>query len=783
MHKVNPPSNLLPYRLQPRDGIRPGGPVNIEDEPQALEFDDLAAHDPLLGLSEGVVRSRIVRKPLPSTEIATAVEETNRENTQIHTKSNVLIVSQTLLVDPEGHEGSPIEKSEPGDASQERAISSHTRPHIRKNTWEIVFHILMGLSASAFLALALLSASVNYTYPGLRFKYVPGGPVLSLYGKIHGESIYPNGSVAQSYDMCNDSWGGSCYPEDLDSPLNLHLLQATKVAPTLFPIIFAAIFAGTIRLFARWKAEKKLSVETLELLVASRSLASTFTTMISSTRLGMVETGLVLLWLLSPLGGQISLRLLGTKDITDATIAPPWFVDDYTQMVYASNSSGELLVSKTIYTSSFIALGAASNTDRDGNLLVPFTEAVPWALGPDYFYWNVTQEALPPAGYTSLRGLHIRGHMPDSAAPDPTNSHYSKTLSEYYDVESVQYLADMIFPVKQFEFHCPSMTQAQVNGTWMSSLGMNSTRARAERGANSSGFFVDTHANSDPSFGSAQEFLFGSFLNAKVTLWKCYLKIATRNVSVGCWDYTSSDLANCEKVHNASIPSYSAITPFKDFDVTSKFLTQWPLIDAASPGSSSLTEQFIALGYNMTAYSFLEPLEVDLSKLDNVTFARRFTTIFNTYVQATQLKIDRDNPRASKLMLSLSGSTKSNSATPLYVKPFRVIACNWLFFTILLVLSLFLICCCGLNIWLLMRISTPDILGYVSTSTIENPYVLIPHTIPGAGSSMDGLERARLLKNMKVQIRDVQPEQEVGKYALTNVIQKQAKIDTRRSYI
>ena len=43
--------------------------------------------------------------------------------------------------------------------------------------------------------------------------------------------------------------------------LNEKLLEAAKLGPTIFPILFAAIIGGFLRLVARWRAEKASTVE------------------------------------------------------------------------------------------------------------------------------------------------------------------------------------------------------------------------------------------------------------------------------------------------------------------------------------------------------------------------------------------------------------------------------------------------------------------------------------------------------------------------------------------
>jgi hypothetical protein len=56
----------------------------------------------------------------------------------------------------------------------------------------------------------------------------------------------------------------------------------------------------------------------------------------------------------------------------------------------------------------------------------------------------------------------------------------------------------------------------------------------------------------------------------------------------------------------------------------------------------------------------------------------------------------------------------------------------------------------------------PDVLAYVSSLTRDNPHIPL-----GAGdNTLDGMERARALKNLRVRLRDVRPDAAVGHIAL-----------------
>jgi len=67
------------------------------------------------------------------------------------------------------------------------------------------------------------------------------------------------------------------------------------------------------------------------LLVGSRSLASTVTTLFSLRTFGIIQFTLIILWVLSPIAGQASVRILSSGRFTAGTLTEvPWFATDIT---------------------------------------------------------------------------------------------------------------------------------------------------------------------------------------------------------------------------------------------------------------------------------------------------------------------------------------------------------------------------------------------------------------------------------------------------------------------
>lgn len=62
--------------------------------------------------------------------------------------------------------------------------------------------------------------------------------------------------------------------------------------------------------------------------------------------------------------------------------------------------------------------------------------------------------------------------------------------------------------------------------------------------------------------------------------------------------------------------------------------------------------------------------------------------------------------------------------------------------------------------------TAPDILGYVSTLTRDNPFNPI---VPKGGNNFSGLERARLLSDLPVQVGDANWEEDKGHITFRSV--------------
>jgi hypothetical protein len=209
----------------------------------------------------------------------------------------------------------------------------------------------------------------------------------------------------------------------------------------------------------------------------------------------------------------------------------------------------------------------------------------------------------------------------------------------------------------------------------------------------------------------------------------------------------------------------------------------WPtssgevLIGAASP-----TENYI-MG-ELHPFAGQKPRRWAGSDLDVFPdeFSRRFTTAFNTFWDATLNPLTHTNVSFGELPETNVLSFDEPSAQPFMnstigerIVSHRVYKSNRVWVSLLLTTTLLLELLAILGLALQFFIRGPDILGFASTMTRDNPYVPVA---PG-GSNLDGPDRARMLRDLRLQLADVRPDDANGYIAVRAVPSLGSQEDVR----
>lgn len=171
----------------------------------------------------------------------------------------------------------------------------------------------------------------------------------------------------------------------------------------------------------------------------------------------------------------------------------------------------------------------------------------------------------------------------------------------------------------------------------------------------------------------------------------------------------------------------------------------------------------------------------NLSTVPLPTLSRNFEILFNTYWQATygaqylSGNLSTSNMSAYDDLHTYAGSpvgfnTSRAASTRRTGEQYE---CDMTFAALLLAISCLLLVLGAATLALLRRNLAPDILGYVSSYTRDNPFATTTTTRGGeagqparVGSYLDGLESAKALQEMKIILGDVDGERETGYIAL-----------------
>lgn len=248
----------------------------------------------------------------------------------------------------------------------------------------------------------------------------------------------------------------------------------------------------------------------------------------------------------------------------------------------------------------------------------------------------------------------------------------------------------------------------------------------------------------------------------------------------------------------------NALTMLEYFPVLDAIAKEFPTAIKFNEGSSA-TELFMM---NTSAYPYKETsarlfpnqIYANLSQISPDVFSKRFSMVLNTYYQvisqssgyfgsltsnlsaygpdtlpvtdinaylpanlsATTHDYDEWVTKFQQTVVDLDytflGATTNATAT----SNTQIFVCNFAWFALLLASSSIILVTGIFAVVLKRRTLGPEMFGLVTSMTYENPWL----NIPKGGTMLDGMERARLLKDVEVCVADVRGGDDVGHIAL-----------------
>lgn len=509
----------------------------------------------------------------------------------------------------------------------------------------------------------------------------------------------------------------------------------------------------------------------LEQLLNSQSLAGTVTWLIELRCVHAVGSVLILMWALSPLGGQSALRLLSVEDMAVKTMQ---------QVSYASlNASYGWLWSRNVETArpamvayySAALLGAEGNkqefTDIWGNPKIPIFDSL---RGSDSDWRHV--DASEATQYASLTGVRLQGLCRDCEVTMSVETSYitldCRNVAHKVLFDSIMnYTGTNLRGWNPNNWTAPFLGNAmQINQVvWTSSF--IATSDYIPRSVNDTAWILFVVRGALPRPNVSIDIPVASIYNCSVETQRVEAETVCREGSCGVrrvrpslvdtrprkWTFLHEAPVGfnqlCQHFPWASgYPRFNVPTATDQFlfgDVAPYNTTDYKFPDWTTVADTALSHR-LTMALNTMHHTDLAPYSISIGD----TFQPlRCTPDLAQHAWDSDICYNTDFT-----MADVSRNTKIYRTSKVWV-------------TLLLLTSIFMLLLGAASITLQCLNTVPDILGYVSTITRDNPYV----ELPANASVVDGPERTRLLRDLRIQLTDVQPGADVGHLAVCSVAQ------------
>ncbi|KAH7073753.1 hypothetical protein BKA63DRAFT_554084 [Paraphoma chrysanthemicola] len=586
------------------------------------------------------------------------------------------------------------------------------------------------------------------------------------------------------------------------------VIQATRIAPSVWPIVFSGVLGNAVRAFADWRVERGIPLLALEQLLGSLTMASSVITIFRWSIFELSSVALVLLWAFNPLGSQASFRSaylqtgtgiaqgnitayapsldtqLELSTFSTANTRSPLIRALYSATLYDYVSNTQYVDPTNNVTQGIITLLGGPNsaavqaaTDAWGNVRIPNLEYHSEYDNSKPMQWLQTPWETKVLNYSSLLGEPVTG------IDRNFTGNTSFTISSSYQS----------FKCTPWLYLNCSQPTLIINGTllmantseadkWLSkntgrnlwdTIHFKSPGAVARRTFSVMLSLESANKDTPPN---ATELIFASRGNGydsnyNLSVTKCRARTTYVDAQIVCMSKGSLGKAVCGvtsiretpnppmnpayNVLRMSVPAQNSLTQFTD------------LLDDNSGGGggrSSNTEFYL---YNPLAFPSTDTsgkYYAELGELDIGLFERRFSLLWNTLWKISWAKQSVMGGNFNTQLGKSLQNTTSHVTFPL--EPVYAIDRLWL--TIYLTSVGVMFSAAVFSVVMHMRCRAPTILGFASSLIRDSIYFEDRGVY--INSTEDGSQKSKRLAEMKVMVADVGSKQEkAGKIAFAPV--------------
>ncbi|KAJ4005482.1 hypothetical protein NW752_002314 [Fusarium irregulare] len=270
----------------------------------------------------------------------------------------------------------------------------------------------------------------------------------------------------------------------------------------------------------------------------------------------------------------------------------------------------------------------------------------------------------------------------------------------------------------------------------------------------------------------------------------CDISISYIEMAIGCTRVTPDADLICRAVRIRRVPFHpnqGNLTALSSLRMAQSVLFDIPFTGATEHGGQkgpSTVEYYLRDPTSTLSRQDTRPwnttLDRDIQSCYTHTSARllerRLATVLNTFIVASY-NLTALTGGDGVIIEDAEFPWKSSTATWTQFAN-RIYVVDWLWLSITVLSTAALVVCAVANVIIRLRIKAPDFLTSVAGLIRDTPFIRISNQV---GSGFSGEDRLKVLGEVRVQIRDVYPDRDVGRIALTTDLTHQ-KLELDRDY-
>ena len=526
----------------------------------------------------------------------------------------------------------------------------------------------------------------------------------------------------------------------------------------------------------------------LEQLMGSSSFGSAFATQFSLDGYNCLGVALLFIWMLSPLAGQSSFRLLSVVEVQRQSPTNVSYLDYNWNSIAGAQMPGifetedilsTITLLKSIYAASLIAPATfkSSPVDLWGNAKVPDLLHNGQATGESgWLNVNVTD---PDLTYSSLHGnpimnIPLQGQTTFTIETSYITSTCQEilTTSHAQDFQPIDYSSDTyyeemigdhgrfwsVFPNITDEFRNVAPVTPIFNFALASNVFLNLSSPSDIDNRQAQGTLVVQSLNLDPDVGITHPLGIPTYTTAFCSLSTTYVESSILCESLKCTvtairqSINQHSATNITTLMDPQVFIYFAASLDEMLPTPNGFVTATGL-------QSRVTQMYLQDPHFSDANSSTYFGAANLTNVANSQFSIRLQQAINNFWQSymhsmlVMLTTGPNPPAPSDFGYVSTKATNITSESYSF--------CVWPWLAVYFLATSVMLATAIAGVWLAWRVQGPEVLGYCSSLIKDSRYVAAP-----GSSATRATERTKQLKTLKLRLADVQGDRDVGRVAI-----------------